>query len=100
MTKIIFDLKRDNGYGKMIYLNGVLAFHKVQLDGENQRSSISFNIGSGPIEIEIPAGENGSIWNVTETVGDGFSTARTYGRKVFIPNSEETINFLDLEDVE
>jgi len=100
MTKIIFDVKRDNGYGKMVYLNGFLSFYEVPEVGENSRQSISLNIGSGPVEFEIPAGESGSIWNVTETVGDGFSEARTYGRKVFIPNSEIAIDFLDLEDVE
>ena len=100
MTKIIFDVKRDNGYGKMVYLQGMLTFHKVAAPGENQQSSISFNIGSGPVEVEVPSGDSGSVWNVTETVGNGFSAAQTYGRKVFIPNSETVIDFLDLEDVE
>lgn len=98
MTKIIFDIKRDNGYGKEIYPSGTLSWFPAQAPTSNPLPKMDFILGAGPIDFEIP-GKNDVYWSVVEYVSFG-GPMQSYQRTVSVPESETPINYLDLEDVD
>jgi hypothetical protein len=98
MTKIIFDIKRDNGYGKEIYASGNLTWTPAQNSTTNLLPQMNFSLG-GPIEFEIPVISESMYWGVTEYVGFGGAVYQ-YQRFVTVPDSATPINYLDLPDVD
>lgn len=100
MTKIIFDVQRDNGYGKQVYLPGSLSWKPMQNSSTNPRPSMWFNLGTGPIEFEVEPTTEYLLWTVTESVATSGGTNLSYQRAVAVPDSVEPVNYLDLEDVD
>jgi len=98
MTKIIFDIQRDNGYGKKLYMPGSLNWMPAQNSTTNPLPQMNFTLG-GPIEFEVPVIEEPMYWGVTEYAGIG-GQVRQYQRFVIVPDSAEAINYIDLEDVD
>jgi hypothetical protein len=98
MTKIIFDIKRDNGYGKEVYLKGMLNWMPVQNSTTNPMPNMNFNLGNGPIEFEVPHTDGTFLWTVIENLVTSGGTSISYERTVSIPDSVEPINYLDLPD--
>jgi hypothetical protein len=98
MTKIIFDIKRDNGYGKEVYAPGNLSWIPAQNSTTNPLPQMSFTLG-GPIEFDIPVIDEKMYWGVIESVNMGASVMQ-YHRTVSVPDSKTPINYLDLPDVD
>lgn len=99
MTKIIFDIKRDNGYGKQVYLKGLLTWQPVQNSTTQPKPNMSFELGSGPIEFSVEATDGTFLWTVNETVFTSGGSNLSFERTVAVPDSAEPINYIDLEDV-
>lgn len=100
MTKIIFNIKRDNGYGKQVYLKGALSWMPMQNSTTNPKPNMSFELGSGAIEFDVQATDGTFLWTVTETVYTSGGSNLSFQRTVSVPESTEPINYLDLEDVD
>ena len=100
MTKILFDVKRDNGYGKDVYMRGSLVWNPLQNSTSNPIPSMSFELGSGAIEFEVPATNSSFAWTVLENLATSGGTPLRYERTVLVPESKDVINYLDLEDVD
>jgi len=100
MTKIIFDVKRDNGYGKDVYLKGILNWMPVQNSTTQPKPNMSFDIGSGPIEFPVEPTDGTFLWTVTETVFTSGGSSLSFQRTVSVPDSAEPINYIDLPDVD
>lgn len=98
MTKIIFDVKRDNGYGKEVYLKGSLIWMPMQNSTTQPKPNMSFDLGSGPIEFSVEPTDETFLWVVTETVLTSGGSNLSFQRIVSVPVSEEPINYLDLPD--
>ena len=100
MTKIVFDVKRDNGYGKDVYLNGTLRWSPIQNSTTTVYPSMAFELGSGPIEFEVQPTSEYLLWNVLEQIATSGGSFISYERVVSVPDSPETINYLDLPDAD
>jgi hypothetical protein len=100
MTKIIFDIKRDNGYGKEVYLNGKLTWVPVQNSTTNPIPNMNFDLGLGKIEFNVPETNETFLWTVVENLATSGGTPLRYERTVSVPDSTESINYLDLPDVD
>jgi hypothetical protein len=98
MTKIIFDVKRDNGYGEEVYLKGSLSWFPMQNSTTSPKANISIELGSGPVELNVEPTDGTFLWTVTELVGTSGGTPLSYQRTVEVPDSETPINYLDLPD--
>lgn len=99
MTKIIFDVQRDNGYGKKVYSTGMLNWIPGQQTTTSPLPQMNFALAGSPIEIEIPVSQDKAYWAVTEYVNNN-GPMQTYQRFVTVPESSKPINYLDLEDVD
>lgn len=100
MTKIIFDVKRDNGYGKEVYLKGSLIWMPVQNSTTQPKPNMSFDLGSGAIEFSVEPTDGTFLWVVTETVLTSGGSNLSFQRTVSVPESDEPINYLDLPDAD
>lgn len=100
MTKIIFDVKRDNGYGKQVYLKGSLNWMPVQNSTTQPKPNMSFDLGTGPIEFYVEPTDGTFLWTVNEMVFTSGGSGLSFERTVSVPESEEPINYIDLEDVD
>jgi hypothetical protein len=100
MTKIIFDVKRDNGYGKQVYLKGSLTWQPAQNSTTNPKPNMAFELGSGPIEISVEPTNGTFLWTVNEMVLTSGGSGLSFERTVSVPESSESINYIDLEDVD
>jgi len=100
MTKIIFDVKRDNGYGKDIYMKGSLSWMPNQNSTSYPKPSMSFELGFGPIEFNVEATDGTFLWTVVENLLTSGGTPLRYERTVSVPESAGPINYLDLPDVD
>ena len=100
MTKIIFDVKRDNGYGKNVYLKGMLNWLPVQNSVTNPIPNMNFDLGLGPIEFDVPATDGTFLWTVSENLMTTGGTPLRYERTVSVPDSGTPINYLDLPDAD
>lgn len=98
MTKIIFDIKRDNGYGKMTYPIGVLNWMPNQRNSNVIINQLQYQLG-GPIEIELEPTNGVYYWGVTENNINGVNVI-SYYRNVEIPDSDKPIKYEDLPDVD
>lgn len=98
MTKIIFDIKRDNGYGKMMYAPGSLTWLPGQNSTTNPKPQMNFQLG-GPIEIDVEPTNGEMYWGVIEYVGIG-QNILSYQRNVEIPDSDKPIKYEDLPDID
>jgi hypothetical protein len=98
MTKIIFDVQRDNGYGTMVYLPGVLNWAPMHNSTTNPKANMQFTLGGNPIEINVEPTDGTFLWTVTETVHTSGGTGLSYQRTVQVPDSTEPINYLDLPE--
>lgn len=100
MTQIIFDIKRDNGYGTQVYLPGRVAFNPSNRGlSMNPPMGVSMPLG-GPVTIELQATDDTFWWDVIEYAETNGGTPSVYKRSVVVPVSEEPIDFLDLPDVD
>jgi hypothetical protein len=100
MTKIIFDIKRDNGYGKEVYLKGSLSWQPIQNSTTNVKPNMTFELGLGAIEFSVEPTDGTFLWTVTESIATSGGTFLTYQRVVSVPESDEPINYLDLPDAD
>ena len=100
MTKIIFDVKRDNGYGKQVYLKGSLIWMPVQNSTTQPKPNMAFDLGAGPIEFSVEPTDGTFLWTVTETVLTSGGSNLSFQRTVAVPESTKPINYIDLEDVD
>jgi hypothetical protein len=98
MTKIIFDIKRDNGYGKEVYHKGSLIWKPIQNSTTHPKPSMSFDLGSGAIEFNVEETDGTFLWVVVENIFTSGGTSVTYERTVSVPKSDKPINYLDLPD--
>lgn len=100
MTQIIFDIKRDNGYGTQVYLPGRIAFNPSNR-GLSANPPMGFSVPlGGPVVIELQVTDDSFWWDVIEYAETNGGTPTVYKRSVMVPLSEEPINFLDLPDVD
>ena len=100
MTKIIFDVQRDNGYGKNVYLPGELIISPIQNSTTNQRPNMSLKLGGGAVEFELEPTSEYLLWAVTERVSTSGGSLLSFQRTVSVPDSLTPVDYLDLEDVE
>ena len=100
MTKIVFDIKRDNGYGKDVYMNGSLNWTPMQNSTTNPIPNMNFDLGMGAIEFDVPATDGTFLWTVVENLATSGGTPLRYERTVSVPDSANTINYLDLPDAD
>jgi len=102
MTKIIFDIKRDNGYGKLVNIFGNLNWNASQqsVNLADVKPAMSVQISGGPVQFEVEPTDETFFWTVTETSITSGGTGVTYQRNVSVPNSDTPIDFLDLPDVD
>lgn len=98
MTKIIFDVQRDNGYGTMTYLAGSLNWAPMQNSTTNPKANMQFPLGGNAIEVDVEPTDGTFLWTVTEMVGTSGGTVLAYQRTVEVPDSATPINYLDLPD--
>lgn len=100
MTKIIFDIKRDNGYGKEVYLKGSLSWQPIQNSTTTPKPSMIFELGNGPIEFNVDATDASFLWVVRESLATSGGSQLIYERIVTVPESSKPINYLDLDDAD
>lgn len=100
MTKIIFDIKRDNGYGTDVYLKGALRLFPRTIDISASKPNLSFDLGNGPIEFDLEPTNGEYYWIVRETLVTSGGSSLRYERSVEIPDSSKPVNYLDLPDVD
>lgn len=101
MTKIIFDIQRDNGYGKSVYLKSTLSWSATQNSVNISELKPTLNMQlEGPVEFNVEATDETFFWVVTETVITSGGTTLGYQRCVSVPDSETPVNYLDLEDID
>jgi hypothetical protein len=99
MTKIIFDIKRDNGYGKDVYLAGTLSILPNQR-ADALKPTMSLKLGNGPVEFDLEPTNGEMFWTVREIVGTSGGSQLRYERNLEIPDSSKPVNYLDLPDVD
>lgn len=99
MTKILFDIKRDNGYGKQVYLKGSLDWKPIYNSLTEQKPNMSFTLGEGFVEFDIPSTDGTWGWAVVESLLTSGGTPLRFERVVEVPESDAVINYLDLPEV-
>lgn len=100
MTQIIFDHKRTDGYGRQVYLPGQMIWSPSnRAVSPNPPMGIMIGLG-GPVSIEVQPTDDTFYWEVTEQVQTTGGTPLVYKRCVMVPASEDSINYIDLPDVD